>query len=135
MLVRSVNVKQLQASVAQAEASVHRAVAQFQLAQQTHDRQAQLLERHVASQAAVDTAARNLEAARQSVASTQATLERAQLAFTSNIDGVNTTAARRDVAGGGQGSVKVAQIGAGLARLSVRGDELADDRSPSKVLV
>lgn len=88
------NVKQLQASVEQAEASVHRAEAQLQLAEQTYDRQAQLLERHVASQAAVDTASRNLEAARQSVAGAQATLERAQLAFTSNIDGVNTTVAR-----------------------------------------
>lgn len=88
------NVKQIQSSVEQAEAATHRAEAQLRLAQQTYDRQTLLLERQVAAQAAVDTASRNVEAARQSVAGAQATRERAQLAFTSNINGVNTTVAR-----------------------------------------
>lgn len=88
------NVKQLRASVDQADAGLRRAQAQFELAQQTYDRQADLLDKKVAAQASVDTASRNLEAARQSVAGAQAAEERAQLAYASNIDGVNTTVAR-----------------------------------------
>lgn len=88
------NVKQLKASVAQADAGLLRAQAQLELAQQTYDRQVDLLEKKVAAQATVDTASRNLEAALQSVAGAQAGKDRAQLAYTSSIDGVNTTVAR-----------------------------------------
>jgi len=48
----------------------------------------------VVAQATVDTASRNLEAARQDHAGAQAVAERARLAFGSEIGGVNTTVAR-----------------------------------------
>lgn len=88
------NVKELKAAVDQAEAGVHRAEAQVELAQQTYDRQSQLLRTKVASQAAVDTASRNLETARQSLLGVEAAQQRSQLAYTSNIDGINTAVAR-----------------------------------------
>jgi multidrug resistance efflux pump len=88
------SVKQLKAALDQATAGVEKAQAQLQLAQLTYDRQAELLAKKVVSQAAVDTASRNLEAARQSVAASQAAAESARLAFASEIGGVNTTVAR-----------------------------------------
>jgi multidrug resistance efflux pump len=88
------NVKQLEASFAQASAGVEKAQAQLELAQQHYDRQTELLEKRVVAQATVDTAIRNLEAARQTLAQSQAAAERARLAFSSEIGGVNTTVAR-----------------------------------------
>jgi multidrug resistance efflux pump len=88
------SVKQLKAAVDQANAGVERVQAQLQLAQLTYDRQAELLSKDVVSKAAVDTASRNLEAARQSVAGSQAAAESARLAYASEIGGVNTTVAR-----------------------------------------
>lgn len=88
------NVGQLETAVDQATAAEQRAAAQLALAEATYDRQAQLLARDVVAQAAVDTASRNLESARQTVAGAAAARERAELALNSNIDGVNTTVAR-----------------------------------------
>lgn len=88
------SVKQLKSSLDQATAGVDKAEAQLELAQQTYDRKVSLLEKDVVSQAAVDTASRNLEAARQQLIANQAAAERARLAFASEIDGVNTTVAR-----------------------------------------
>lgn len=88
------NVKQLAASFDQATAGVDKARAQLGLAQQTYDRQSELLEKQVVAQATVDTASRNLEASRQSVLQAEAAAERARLAAASQIDGVNTTVAR-----------------------------------------
>jgi len=88
------NVKQMKASLDQATAASERANAQFQLAQQTYDRQAELLEKKVVAQATVDTATRNLESSRQSLTGARAEEERARLAFVSNVGGVNTTVAR-----------------------------------------
>jgi multidrug resistance efflux pump len=88
------SVKQLKAALDQASAGVEKAEAQFQLAQLTYDRQATLLAKKVVSQAAVDTASRNLEAAKQSVVASQAAAESARLAYASEIGGVNTTVAR-----------------------------------------
>lgn len=88
------NVRQLDASFDQAAAGVDKARAQLELAQQTYDRQSQLLEKQVVAQATVDTASRNLEASRQTVLQTEAAAERARLAAVSRIDGVNTTVAR-----------------------------------------
>jgi multidrug resistance efflux pump len=88
------NVKQLKASLDQATAASERANAQLQLAQQTYDRQAELLEKKVVAQATVDTATRNLEASRQTLTGARAEEERARLAFVSNVGGVNTTVAR-----------------------------------------
>lgn len=73
---------------------MQKAEAQVELAQQTYDRQAELLEKRVVSQATVDTASRNLEASKQSLAGAQAAEERARLAATSQVDGVNIAVAR-----------------------------------------
>ena len=63
-------------------------------AQQTYDRQAELFEKKVVAQATLDTATRNLEASRQTWTGAKAEEERARLAYSSNIEGVNTTVAR-----------------------------------------
>jgi len=88
------NVKQLKSALDQATATAERASSQLTLAQQTYDRQVELLEKKVVAQATVDTATRNLEAARQTLTGARADEERARLAYTSNIGGVNTTVAR-----------------------------------------
>src|SRR6185369_15350061 len=88
------NVKQLKASLDQASAAAEKANAQFELAQQNYDRQAELFEKKVIAQATLDTFTRNLETARQSLTGAKAEEERARLAYSSNIDGVNTTVAR-----------------------------------------
>ena len=54
----------------------------------------ELFEKKIIAQATLDTFTRNLETARQSLAGARAEEERARLAYTSNIDGVNTTVAR-----------------------------------------
>jgi len=88
------NVRQLKASLDQATAGTQRANAQFELAQQNYDRQAELFEKKIIAQATLDTFTRNLETAKQSMVGAQAEEERARLAYSSNIDGVNTTVAR-----------------------------------------
>ena len=88
------NVKQLKASFDQAAALAERANAQLQLAEQNYDRQAQLFKRNVVAQATLDTAIRNLDASKQSFAAAKAEEERARLAYTSNIGGVNTAVAK-----------------------------------------
>jgi multidrug resistance efflux pump len=66
------NVKQLKASLDQQTASAERANAQFELAQQNYDRQAELFEKKVIAQATLDTFSRNLETARQSLTGARA---------------------------------------------------------------
>jgi multidrug resistance efflux pump len=88
------NVGQLKASLDQATANKERASAQLQLAQDNYDRQSELFKKQVIAQATLDTYARNLETAKQSTAGAQAEEDRARLAFTSNIGGVNTSVAR-----------------------------------------
>ena len=88
------NVSQLKASLDQASAQAERVNAQLQLAQQNYDRQAQLFKENVVAQATLDTATRNLDAAKQSFAAAKADEERARLAYTSNIGGVNTLIAK-----------------------------------------
>ena len=88
------NVKQLKASFDQAAAQAERANAQLQLAEQNYDRQAQLFKANVVAQATLDTATRNLDASKQSFAAAKAEEERARLAYTSNIGGVNTAVAK-----------------------------------------
>ena len=88
------NVKQLKASLDQATAAAERANAQLELAQQNYDRQAELFQKKVIAQATLDTFTRNLEAAKQSLVGARAEEERARLAYSSNIEGVNTTVAR-----------------------------------------
>jgi multidrug resistance efflux pump len=88
------NVKQLKSSLDQATAATERANAQFELAQQNYDRQLELFEKKVIAQATLDTFTRNLETARQTLVGAKAEEERARLAYTSNIEGVNTSVAR-----------------------------------------
>jgi multidrug resistance efflux pump len=88
------NVKQLKASLDQAAAAAERAKAQFDLAQQNYDRQFELFQKNIIAQATLDTYTRNLETARQSLAGARAEEERARLAYSSEINGVNTTVAR-----------------------------------------
>ena len=88
------NVKQLKASLDQASAGTQRAQAQFELAQQNYDRQAELFQRNVIAQATLDTFSRNLETARQTLAGAKAEEDKARLAYESEIGGVNTTVAR-----------------------------------------
>src|SRR5262249_12868739 len=88
------NVKQLKAALDQASAVAEKANAQLQLAQQNYDRQAELFKANVVAQATLDTATRNLDAAKQGFAAAKADEDRARLAYTSNIDGVNTAVAR-----------------------------------------
>ena len=88
------NVKQLKASFDQVAAQAERANAQLQLAEQSYDRQAQLFKANVVAQATLDTATRNLDVSKQSFAAAKAEEERARLAYTSNIGGVNTAVAK-----------------------------------------
>jgi multidrug resistance efflux pump len=88
------NVKELKAAYDQANAASARAKAQFQLAQQDYDRQSELFSKAVIAKATLDTYSRNLETAKQSYLGTQADEERARLAYSSNIGGVNTDVAR-----------------------------------------
>ena len=88
------NVRQLKASLDQATAGAEKASAQSELAQQNYDRQAELFEKKIIAQATLDTFTRNLETAKQSLTGARAEEERARLAYSSNIEGVNTTVAR-----------------------------------------
>ncbi len=88
------NVKQLKASLDQATAAADRSNAQFELAQQNYDRQAELFSKNIIAKATLDTFTRNLETAKQSLTGAKAEEERARLAYSSNIEGVNTTVAR-----------------------------------------
>ncbi len=88
------NVLQLKASLDQAAAATERAQAQFKLAQDDYGRQYELFQRGVKAQATLDIYQRNLDTSRQSVLAAQAEQERARLAYTSNVGGVNTTVAR-----------------------------------------
>jgi multidrug resistance efflux pump len=87
-------VSQLKASLDQATAGKERAISELKLAQENYDRQSELFKRQVIAQAALDIALRNLDTAKQSVAGVQAEEERARLAYSSNIGGVNTSVAR-----------------------------------------
>lgn len=88
------NAKVLKVSLEEATAGVDKAKAQLQLSQMDYERQRELQKRDVVSQAALDTATRNLEVATQIVTGAMAAEERARLAYGSTIDGVNTTVAR-----------------------------------------
>jgi multidrug resistance efflux pump len=88
------NVGQLKASLDQATANKDRAAAQLQLAQDNYSRQSELFSKQVIAQAQLDTYARNLETAKQSTAAAKAEEDRARLAYTSNVGGVNTSVAR-----------------------------------------
>jgi multidrug resistance efflux pump len=88
------NVMKLKASLDQATAGAERAEAQRLLAQQNYDRQAELFSKQVIARVTLDTFTRNLESAAQELAGARAEEERARLANSSNIGGINTEVAR-----------------------------------------
>jgi multidrug resistance efflux pump len=88
------SVKQLKAAYDQALANVEKINVQVNLAQEEYNRQAQLFEKKVIAQAVLDTATRNVDAAKQGLAAAQAAAESARLAYEVEIGGVNTTVAR-----------------------------------------
>jgi multidrug resistance efflux pump len=88
------SVLQLKASLDQATAARARAEAQLKLAQENYDRQAELFEKKVGTQVALEQATRNLESARQTVREEEAAEQRARLAYESNIGNVNTSVAQ-----------------------------------------
>jgi multidrug resistance efflux pump len=88
------NVRQLKASLDQATAAAERANSQMELAQLDFDRQTQLLASRTTAQVTFDTSKRNFDSAKQTVVGARAEEERARLAYSSNIEGVNTTVAR-----------------------------------------
>lgn len=88
------SVAQLKASVDQASAIVEKAKAQLQLAQTNYDRQAELFRKNVVAQATLDTATRNLDAAKQTVVEATAAEDRARQAYGSTVDGEHTAIVR-----------------------------------------
>ena len=88
------NVKQLKAAYDQALANVEKIKVQLTLAEENYGRQLYLFEKKVIAQAQLDIATRNVDAARQALAESEAAAESARLAYDSEISGVNTTVAR-----------------------------------------
>lgn len=88
------NVKQLKAALDQAKAQTERARSQQHLAQSNYDRQAELYKKRVIAEAALDTYKRNLESASEVVVAAQAAESQANLAYSANVNGTNTTVAR-----------------------------------------
>ena len=88
------NVKQLKTAYDQALANVEKVKTQVKLAQDEYDRQDYLFKKDVIAQATLDTATRNVDAAKQGLAASEAAAEGARLAYKSEIGGVNTTVAR-----------------------------------------
>ena len=88
------NIAQLKASVDQASATVGKAKSEMQLAQENYDRQSELFKKNVVAQAALDTATRNLDAAKQTVAEATAAEDRARQAYGATIDGEHTAIVR-----------------------------------------
>ena len=74
--------------------AAERANTEVHLAQENYDRQAELFSKNVIPKAQLDTYTRNLETAKQSYTGAQANEQRAQLASSSQIGGVNTQVAR-----------------------------------------
>ena len=88
------NVAQLKASVDQAAAATGKAKAQLDLAQENYDRQNELFKKNVVAQATLDTATRNLDAAKQTTAEASAAEDRARQAYGATVDGEHTVIVR-----------------------------------------
>jgi multidrug resistance efflux pump len=88
------SVAQLKASVDQASATVEKAKTQLQLAQENYDRQATLFQKNVVAQATLDTATRNLDASKQTVAEAVAAEDRARQAYGATVDGEHSAIVR-----------------------------------------
>jgi len=87
-------VRQLKSSLDQATAELEQSKANLKLQQDTFNRQTELFQRNVIAQAALDTAQRNYDGAKQAAAAAAAAEERARLAYSSEIGGINPTVAR-----------------------------------------
>jgi multidrug resistance efflux pump len=87
-------VRQLKTSLDQATADVEQSKSNLKLQEDNYNRQAELFQRNVIAQAALDTAQRNYDSARQAAAGAAAAEERARLAYSSEIGGTNPTVAR-----------------------------------------
>jgi multidrug resistance efflux pump len=88
------SVAQLKASVDQATATAEKAKSEQQLAQENYDRQLTLFQKNVVAQATLDTATRNLDAAKQTVAGAVAAEDRAKQAYGATVDGEHTAIVR-----------------------------------------
>jgi multidrug resistance efflux pump len=88
------SVAQLKASVDQATATAEKAKAELQLAQDNYDRQLTLFQKNVVAQATLDTATRNLDAAKQTVTGAIAAEDRAKQAYGATVDGQHTAIVR-----------------------------------------
>jgi multidrug resistance efflux pump len=88
------SVAQLKASVDQASATVEKAKTELQLAQENYDRQATLFQKGDVAKATLDTATRNLDASKQTVAEAAAAEDRARQAYGSTVDGEHTSIVR-----------------------------------------
>jgi len=88
------NVAQLKASVDEASATVGKAKAQLQLAQTNYDSQAELFQKNVVARATLDTATRNLDASKDTVAQAVAAEDRARQAYGATVDGEHTAIVR-----------------------------------------
>ena len=88
------NVLQLKTKLDQATAETQKANVQVERTRIEFERQKTLVEKQAVAQAALDTATRNFDAAKEALASAAAQEENARLAYSANIDGVNTAVAR-----------------------------------------
>lgn len=88
------SVAQLKASVDQASAVTGKAKAQLQLAQENYDSQLTPFQKDVVAKATLDTATRNFDAAKQTVAEASAAEDRAQQAFGATVDGEHSAIVR-----------------------------------------
>jgi multidrug resistance efflux pump len=88
------SIAQLKASVDQAGATTAKANAQLQLAQENYDRQLTLFQKNVVAQATLDTATRNLDASKQTVAEAAAAEDRARQAYGATVDGEHSAIVR-----------------------------------------
>jgi multidrug resistance efflux pump len=88
------NVAQLKASVDQAAAATGKAKAQLDLAQENYDRQNELFKKTVVAQATLDTATRNIDAAKQTTNEATAAEDRARQAYGATVDGEHTVIVR-----------------------------------------
>ena len=88
------NVKQLKAAYDQALANVEKIKVQLTLAEENYGRQLYLFQKKVIAQAQLDIATRNVDAAKQALAESEAAATSAKLGYEFEISGVNTTVAR-----------------------------------------
>jgi multidrug resistance efflux pump len=88
------SVKQLKSAWDQALANVEKVKVQVKLAQENYDRQATLFQKEVIAKATLDKYTRDVDAAKQAMAESEAAATTARLAYESDISGVNTTVAR-----------------------------------------